>query len=117
MPTVSLPVFEIVLEEFAKAIGAGQAKQIILVIDGAGFHQEKNLKVLPGIHLVYLPPYSPELQPAEKLWPLSNESLANQYFKDIEALEENQIEQCCKLMEVKETIRSRCLFHWWPIVN
>lgn len=116
MPTVSLPVFEIVLREFAKSIGAGAKKHIIIVIDGAGFHQEKNIKIPQGIHLVYLPPYSPELQPSEKLWPLSNESLANRHFENIEELEDNQVEQCRRLMKSTDIIRSHCLFHWWPIV-
>lgn len=117
MPTVSLKVFEIVLHEFAIATGASSKKHVILVIDGAGFHQEKNLKIPQGIHLVYLPPYSPELQPSEKLWPLSNESLANCHFKNIEEVEDNQVEQCRRLMKNIEIIRSHCLFHWWPTVN
>lgn len=116
MPTVSLPVFEIVLREFARSIGANSKKRVIIVIDGAGFHQEKNLKVPQGIHLVYLPPYSPELQPSEKLWPLSNESLVSRHFESIEELEDNQVKQCRRLIKSTDIIRSHCLFHWWPIV-
>lgn len=117
MPTVSLLIFEIVLREFARSVGVSLKKHIIIVIDGAGFHQEKNIKIPQGIHLVYLPPYSPELQPSEKLWPLSNESLANRYFSNIGELEDNQAEQCRRLMKNTDIIRSRCLFHWWPIID
>jgi transposase len=33
-----------------------------------------------GLRLVYLPGYSPELQPVEPLWPVLDEPLANRYF-------------------------------------
>src|SRR4051794_41749139 len=42
--------------------------QVELELDNAGRHTEPNLVVPDGIRLVYLPPYSPELQPAEHLW-------------------------------------------------
>ena len=32
-------------------------------------------------------PHSPELQPAERLWPLTNEPLANRHFADLDAME------------------------------
>ena len=44
-------------------------------------------------HLVFLPPYSPEVQPAERLWPLSNEPLANRVFPSLNELEEVQAER------------------------
>src|SRR6266446_7750619 len=44
-----------------------------LVLDQAGWHSSKELVVPEGIHLLFLPPHSPELQPCERLCPLSNE--------------------------------------------
>jgi len=41
------------------------------------------LRVPEHIHLLFLPPYSPELQPAEHSWPLTNTVLANRYFTTI----------------------------------
>jgi transposase len=35
---------------------------------GAGWHTSKGLKVPPNIRIVLLPPYSPELNPVERLW-------------------------------------------------
>ena len=40
-------------------------KQIILLLDPTSFHTGKELEVPQGIELCYLPPYTPELQPAE----------------------------------------------------
>ncbi|KAI9133329.1 hypothetical protein ON05_008410 [Acaryochloris sp. CCMEE 5410] len=51
------------LQSFAQQVGAGKHKQILLVLDGAGWHTCKNLVVPKGIHLKVLPPilqsYSP----------------------------------------------------------
>ena len=54
-----------------------------------GFAKPKNntnqvnlvLVVPDGIELVYLPPYTPELQPAERIWPLLRESVANRVLR------------------------------------
>ena len=44
--------------------------------------------VLPsGIYVEYLPPYSPELQPAERLWSVADEPLVNKSFDKIQDLE------------------------------
>ena len=43
-------------------------KQIMLIWDQAGWHKSKSLKVPENISLKSLPPYSPELNPVEKLW-------------------------------------------------
>ena len=40
----------------------------VLVWDGAGFHQAKELRCPSNVTLVSLPPYSPELNPVENLW-------------------------------------------------
>jgi hypothetical protein len=75
-----------VLAVFAQAVGAGPSKRIVLVLDQAGYHTSPLVRVPDGIHLVFLPPYSPELQPAEHLWHFSDEALVNLHFTTIDAL-------------------------------
>jgi transposase len=65
-------------------------------------------------HLLFLPPYSPELQPAEHLWPLTNTVLYNRHFASIDDLEEAQAARCVALQGRRDLIRSTTLFHWWP---
>lgn len=59
-------------------------KTIHLILDGAGYHQAKDLKskaIELNILLYYLPPYSPNLNPIERLWKVMNEHVRNnQYF-------------------------------------
>jgi transposase len=114
LPTVNVEVFSRALAEFAKEVGAGPEKQIVLVLDGAGWHRSAQLLLPEGVQLVFLPPYSPEVQPSERLWPLSNEPLANRVFASLDALEEVQIERCRWLQDHPEVIRARTCFSWWP---
>jgi hypothetical protein len=70
-------LFEKLLADFGETVGAGSARRIVLVLDNAGWHGEAGLVVPEGLRLVFLPPYTPELQPADRLWPLVDEPIAN----------------------------------------
>src|SRR5215212_2296090 len=100
LPTVNARVFSLALEHFAREVGAGKKKnrrRIVLVLDRAGWHTAKEVEVPEGIDLEFLPSASPELQPSERLWPLSNEGVANRHFEEIEELEEALVERCVAL--------------------
>jgi transposase len=114
LPYVSIAAFTVALAEFAQAVGAGRGKQILLVLDGAGWHVSPQLRVPAGIHLYFLPPYSPELQPAERLWPLTNESLSNHHFQDLDELQTAQAHRCLQLQARPEVIEAHTSCHWWP---
>ena len=89
-----------------REVGAGKRKRILLVLDGTGWHTTKKLKVPERIHLEFLPSHSPELQPSERLWPLSDEAVANRHFEPIEDLEEALVGRCVALRDQPEVIRS-----------
>jgi hypothetical protein len=84
LPTVNAQVFSMALEHFAREVGAGKRKRILLVLDRAGWHtaKKKKLRVPEGIHLGFLPSHSPELQPSERLWALSDEAVANRALRE-----------------------------------
>jgi hypothetical protein len=48
------------------------------------------------------------------LWPLTNETLANRLFEEIEEIEEALAERCEQLLEQTESIRDLTNYHWWP---
>jgi transposase len=112
--SVSIALFEAELAAFARQVGANLNKQIVLVLDRAGWHSTQRLRVPDHVHLLFLPPYSPELQPAEHLWPLTNSVLVNRHFASIEELEDAQAACCAALQARPDVIRSATLFHWWP---
>jgi transposase len=114
LPTVSAEVMSVALAEFARAVGAGPDKTIVLVLDGAGWHEANDVVVPDGIVLVTLPAYTPELQPAERLWPLLNEQIANVAIQTLDELEERLVARCRQLIEQRELISGLTNFHWWP---
>jgi transposase len=114
LPTVNVELFSIALREFAKEAEAGENKRVLLVVDRAGWHTGGEVEVPEGLHLEFLPSGSPELQPAERLWPLTNEALANRLFEEIGEIEEALVERCVQLRDQRESIRSLTNYHWWP---
>jgi transposase len=112
--TVNKPLFEAVLADFARLIGAGARRVVVLVLDNAGWHGPAGLAVPDGIRLVHLPPYSPELQPAERLWPLVDEPLVNRHFAALADIDAAVADRCRQLRADGDRIAARTAFHWWP---
>jgi len=109
---VSKPFFAALLALFAREAGAGRERIVVLGLDNAGWHTAPNLVVPDGIRLVYLPRYSPELQPAEHLWPVLDEPLANRHFDSLADLEQVVTERCRILNG--DQLKPGTNFHWWP---
>jgi transposase len=91
--------------------GVDKNTHVVLVLDQAGWHIAKDLQVPSNITLLHLPPYSPELNPIERLWAylkshyLSNRAYAN--YKetfDTAATAWNKITQ--------DQFRSLCNANW-----
>ena len=91
---------------------AGLARIIVLVLDNAGWHGAANLKIPDGIRLIYLPPYSPELQPAETIWALVDEPIVNKHIATIEELDRKRQPMRCPC----RTARANPNAHWLPLV-
>ncbi len=65
-----------------------------------------------GIKVEFLPAYSPELQPAERLWALIDEPLVNKYFETIEEIEEILVKRCNTVSKMNEEIKNLTNYHW-----
>jgi transposase len=66
---------------------AGEDVHVVLVLDRAGWHVARNLKVPHNITLLHLPPYSPELNPVERLWAfMKSHYLSNRAYDDYKHL-------------------------------
>jgi transposase len=95
-------------------LSSGQTSQVVPVLDGAGWHTGKQAVVPKGIEPVFLPPYDPELQPAERLWPWPNGAVANRVFEKLEELEEVLAHRCWKLSQWQQWVSGSTQFHRWP---
>lgn len=66
-----------------------KGQKIALVMDGAGWHKSKTMRLPDNIEIIYLPPYSPELNPVERLWQyIKKSTIRNRVYESIEQLED-----------------------------
>jgi transposase len=113
VPRLNWQILERVLADFAQAFQVSATNRILLVLDQASFHTTRKLKVPEGLHLLFLPPKSPELQPAERLWPLTNEAIANRSFESLDELETLTAHRCRVLMHQRDFVRGVTGYYWW----
>ena len=89
LPEVSTAAMDVFLAELSRAVPAGT--HAALVLDGAGWHVSPALEVPPNLTLIHPPPYSPELNPVERVWEylrdrwLSHRVLAGGYAAVVDA--------------------------------
>jgi transposase len=114
LPTVRAAAFALALAAFARDEGIDAEHRAVLVLDNAGWHRAKDLALPEGIDLVFLPAYSPELQPAERLWGLIDEAVANRSAADLAELEARLVDRCRALRSQRRRIKTRTRYHWWP---
>lgn len=112
IPRVNTLWLNLVYESFALDVGISEKKKVLLIEDNAGWHRSAKVKTPSGIIVEFLPAYSPELQPAERLWTLVDEPLVNEYFETISELEEVLVERCNLLREMKQEIKNLTRYHW-----
>jgi len=86
-PTVNLDWTQAFLLQIKKQY---PGHEHIVIWDGAGFHPKNSFheQVPTDVHVVLLPPYSPELNPIEKLWDLIQDHTANKLWPTIERLDQ-----------------------------
>lgn len=85
MPTVNTTLMSLYLDRLARHVRPN--RHIVLVLDQAGWHLAKDLRVPANFTLLFLPPYSPELNPIERIWCyLKERHLSNRIYADYAAL-------------------------------
>lgn len=63
----------------------------ILTLNNGSFHKAKSLQIPPNIRLIFTPPYTPELNPIERVWQHFKSSLANESFLSLDLLSDKLI--------------------------
>jgi hypothetical protein len=111
---VNIPMMTAMLACFATLTGAGARKRIVLVVDQAGWHTSPKLTLPEGIHIVYLPSHTPELQPTERVWPYVREVVANDTPADRTALYQRLEQRCVWVANNPDVMHAATHFHWWP---
>ena len=113
-PTVNTFVMNAHLRMIGKHVGC--ERHVVLVMDQAGWHVSKALKVSANITLLLLPPYSPELNPIERLWHwLREHQLSNRIYIDYDDL----FESGCRAWNTltPERLKTICATSWIERTN
>lgn len=79
-PNCNATIFELFLDQFSKE---NPTELKVLVVDNAAFHKAKKTKIPDNIILIFQPPYSPELNPAEQIWAWYKREFTNKVFTSI----------------------------------
>jgi hypothetical protein len=114
VPQLNATIFAAVFAAFVEEQGFDERKRLLLVLDGAGWHTGDLVRAPPGATFITQPPYSPELQPTERLWPITNEPLANRSFESLTEFEAVLNRRCCEMAEMEAHLRALTFYHWWP---
>jgi transposase len=109
MPSVNLDFSR----DFLRQIAASDpTAEHVVIQDQAGFHPRPGDAGLPDrIHLLPLPPYSPELNPIEGLWDQVQDVTCNRRHESLDALEETLTAALRPFWETPAKVLS--LIHHW----
>lgn len=92
------------------------AQKIVMVMDGAGWHNSSLLQIPENIKIVCLPPYSPELNPMEHVWDeIREKGFHNRVFPDLDTLEDHLVNELATLERKLHVIKS--IIGWEWIIN
>ena len=86
---------------------------IVMVLDGAGWHKSLSMPIPNNIRLLSLPPYSPELNPVEHIWDeLREKYFHNRAFDSLDALEDRLVDGLLALERDPQRNKSICNWDW-----
>ena len=86
---------------------------LIMILDGASSHKAKGLNIPKKMRLMHLPPYSPELNPAERLWNiLRRDYFANRVFDSLKSAIDKAETGLAKTAANLSAIRSLTNWPW-----
>ena len=111
LPEATTATMRLFLAEFAAGLPADV--HAVLVLDGAGWHSARALTIPANVTLVPPPPYSPELNPVERVWlHLRERFLSLRVFADYRAIVDACREAWHRLVAEPGRLRSPCDQPW-----
>lgn len=116
MPYANTEAMQEFLDRFAATIAGDE--HAVMVLDRAGWHGSGALAVPGNITLVPLPPYSPELNPVERVWLyLKERFLSHRLHRDYDAIADAACKAWNQLAAEAGRIASLSSYPWIPQVR
>ena len=107
LPFCNTDTFQIFLDEFSKN-NPDEFK--IILLDNGSFHKAEHLIIPDNIHLLFIPPYSPELNPAEKIWWKMKRAFSGKLHKTLDHVSEFIVNQVSLL--TNKSVKGTCNFEY-----
>lgn len=96
LPYCNTEMFQLYLNEFSKKC---RKEFKIILLDNGTFHKAKKLQIPENICLIFLPPYSPELNAAEKVWWMLKKEIKLKVFETLIAMQNKLHIEIIKLIK------------------
>ena len=108
MPYCNTDCMNVFLEQLSKKY---PKDKIILVCDGAVWHKSASLKIPKNIELIFIPPYTPEMNPIEQIWKeIRKRGFKNEVFQTLERVVDRLCDTISSLSA--DTVKSITGSHW-----
>lgn len=110
IPCVNTEAMQVFLREVASR---HPQEQMLMFMDNAAWHTTPNLQIPENMRLAPLPPYSPELNPAEHVWDEMREKwFGNVVFSSMQDVEDRMVEALRDLMFNPQRVQTLTGFKW-----
>jgi transposase len=110
LPSVDSQCLELFLRHLRNALGKGS---IGVVLDSSGSHHSGQVSWPRGMHPLYLPRYSPELNPAEQIFRHLRKILSNRIFTTLDELQNALIDALQRFWEHPTVLLQLTGYPWW----
>ncbi len=110
LPTMDDGCLEMFLAELSKSY---PEHHLIIVLDGAPSHRSEKIVHPENISFLMLPPYSPELDPAERWFEEFRRELSNRVFESVAEMQEALSETLEPYWEDPALLKRLTGYSWW----
>jgi len=110
LPDMTIESFQAFVNEFVKFVG--KKTFVRLITDGAAAHRSTRLKIESQLSIEYLPPYSPELNPVERLFKELRAVLKNRVFESLQTVEEAVIKAVEPFIKDGSRVKKLTFYGW-----
>jgi len=110
LPDMTIESFQAFVDEFIKFVG--NATVVRLITDGAAAHRSTRLRMAEQLTVEHLPPYSPELNPVERLFKELRAVLKNRVFESLQAVEEAVIKAIEPFLKDGSRVKKLTFYSW-----
>jgi len=110
LPDMTVESFQAFVDEFCRFVG--EKTFVRLITDGAAAHRSTRLKIDDELTIEHLPPYSPELNPVERLFKELRKELKNRVFESLQAVEEAVVKAVMPFIKDGSRVKKLTFYGW-----